>query len=483
MEIPEAIGRAWPHLTTASAVGLSVAASAHAILYKRDVRAAVGWVGLAWLVPFLGAILYWLLGINRISRRAKSLRMVRGGFTSASVVPAASASEVAARCQGAEHLDAIRRLVDGVVTRPLLPGNQVTLLDGGDQAYPSMLDAVERAERSVSLCTYIFDNDRVGRRFVEALGEATRRGVEVRVLIDSVGSRYSTPPIQWRLRRAGVRHALFLRTWAPGRWSFMNLRNHRKILVVDGTVGFAGGMNIRDDFWSEDGGESAHDLHFRLEGPVVGHLQETFAEDWVFTTREVLRGDLWFPTLEPRGDLLCRGIPDGPDEDFESLRYVLLGALSVAQRSVRIVTPYFLPDPALITALRVAALRGVRVEVLLPARSNIPLVQWATMAQMNQIMEAGCHVFLTPPPFDHSKLMVVDGCWSLVGSANWDPRSLRLNFELDVEAFGAGLADTLETWIDRRKRTATPFTLDQWNTRSLPVRLRDGIARLFSPYL
>jgi cardiolipin synthase len=344
-----------------------------------------------------------------------------------------------------------------------------------------MLAAIESARTSVTLSSYIFDNDAAGRSFAAALGRAVSRGVQVRVLIDAMGARYHWPPITGRLRRAGVRVARFLPSMPPARMAFMNLRNHRKLMVVDGRVGFTGGMNIREDFLPGDGAHK--DLHFRLEGPVVGQLQETFAEDWAFTTRERLHGDVWFPPLEARGPVVARGIPDGPDEDFETLRQTLLGALACARRSVRIITPYFLPDSALITALNVAALRGVQVDILLPERSNLPVVQWATDAQLWQVMQPGCSVFLSEPPFDHTKLMVVDGLWSLIGSANWDPRSLRLNFEFDVECYDATLAERLEALIASRLVHARRLTLEELNGRKLPVRLRDGVARLLSPYL
>jgi cardiolipin synthase len=344
-----------------------------------------------------------------------------------------------------------------------------------------MLEAIDAARTSISLCSYIFDNDAAGRRFVEALGRAVERGVQVRVLIDALGARYGWPPITGRLRRAGVRVARFLPTLLPALMPFMNLRNHRKLLVVDGRVGFTGGMNIREHFLPGHG--DAHDLHFRVEGPVVGQLQETFAEDWAFTTKERLRGEAWFPPLEPAGPVFARGIPDGPDEDFETLRLTLLGALACARTSVRIITPYFLPDSALVTALNVAALRGVRVDVVLPERLNLPVVQWAATAQLWQVMRPQCRVFLTAPPFDHTKLMVVDGAWCLVGSANWDPRSLRLNFEFDVECYDPELAARLDVLIDERLARARRITLEEVNGRSLPIRLRDGVARLLSPYL
>jgi cardiolipin synthase len=212
-------------------------------------------------------------------------------------------------------------------------------------------------------------------------------------------------------------------------------------------------------------------------------LQEAFANDWLFTTGEALRGDLWFPDLEHAGQVLARGISDGPDEDFEQLRWTILGALSIARRSVRIVTPYFLPDPALVSALNLAALRGVHVEILLPSKCNLPLVEWASRALWWQVLEHGCRLWLTPPPFDHSKLMIVDDGWVLLGSANWDARSLRLNFEYNLECYDADLARRLEKLIDAKRANAHAVTLEEVDQRSMPARLRDGLARLLTPYL
>ncbi|WP_224363517.1 cardiolipin synthase [Hyalangium versicolor] len=483
MDVLQRVREVGPHVVAVLTVLVSVLASGHAVLRKRDVRAAVSWVGLIWLVPVLGAVLYLLLGINRIRRRARSLtsRQKHGRFQPAPSMVPLTAQALAEALPSGAHLASLARVVDAVVHRPLLPGNRVTVLESRTNAYPAMLEAIASARVSLSLCSYIFDNDMAGRRFVEALSEAVKRGVEVRVLVDALGSRYTWPPITRRLRRAGVRAARFLPTLMPKRLPFMNLRNHRKVMVVDGRVGFTGGMNIRAHFLP--GEDAARDLHFRLEGPVVGHLQETFAEDWAFTTGERLSGEAWFPPLGPAGPVMARGIPDGPDEDFENVRWTLLGALASARDSVRIITPYFLPDQGLITALNVAALRGVRVDLLLPERGNLPFVQWASMAQLWQVMKPGCRVFLTAPPFDHAKLMVVDGMWSLIGSANWDPRSLRLNFEFDVECYDAELARRLETVVDERLSRARPLTLEEVERRSLPIRLRDGLARLLSPYL
>ena len=458
---------------------VALAASGHVVLHKRDVRAALGWIAFVWLAPVVGAAAYFVFGVNRIRRRAQALRLpeVRARLPD-DLRPPKPTLPPAAR-----HLAPLLALGDGIVRRPLVAGNAVTLLAGGETAYPAMLAAIAAAERSVTFCTFIFDPGKAGDAFVEALGRAHERGVKVRVLIDAVGVRYRWPPMHRLLRKVGVTTELFLPRLTPAWLPFVNLRNHRKVLVVDGVVGFTGGMNVRDDFLPRDGRAPFMDLHARVEGPAVAHLQEAFAEDWLFTTGEPLEGGAFFPRLGTAGAVLARGVPDGPDEDFEAVRWLLLGALATARERVRIVTPYFLPDAGLITAIDVAVMRGVEVDVVLPERGNLPLVQWAQTAQLWQVLERGCRVWLTPPPFDHTKLMVVDGAWSLLGSANWDPRSLRLNFELEVECFDADLAQRMEALATERIARARQVTLADVDARSLPVKLRDGFARLFSPYL
>jgi cardiolipin synthase A/B len=469
----------WTVAFAALTVTIALVASGHAVLNKRDVRAALGWIAFIWLAPVVGALGYAILGVNRIRRRAVALRLpdVRARLPDDLRPPAPALPPEA------EHLRSLVALGDAVVRRPLVAGNAVTPLAGGERAYAEMCAAIDAATRSVTLSTFIFDPGRAGDAFIDALARAHARGAKVRVLIDAVGARYRWPPVRRRLRKLGVAAAHFLPRLSPAWLPFVNLRNHRKILVVDGRVGFTGGMNIRDDFLPARGRPAFMDLHARVEGPVVGHLQGAFAEDWLFTTGEPLEGGAFFPPQRAAGDVLARGITDGPDEDFETLRWLLLGALATARERVSIVTPYFLPDAALVTALDVAVMRGVQVDVVLPERGNLPLVQWAQTAQLWQVLVRGCRVWLTPPPFDHTKLMVVDGVWSLLGSANWDPRSLRLNFELDVECFDAGLAAGLEALAEERIARSRRVLLADVDARSLAVKLRDGVARLFSPYL
>jgi len=472
----------WPHLVAVFSFLAALLASIHALLHKRDSRAAALWLGFIWLLPALGPILYIALGINRIRRIGQSLR-ARRGPNSAAPRPIPDDMGEPHRLE-AGHLRMLAQLVDRVTTQPLAGGNAIAPLVNGDEAFPAMLAAIAEAKTSVSLASYIFDNDRSGLQFVEALQRAVARGVAVRVLVDDAGARYSWPSIVGKLRRAQVPVERFLPTLKPWRLTTMNLHNHRKLLIVDGRLGFTGGINIRaGNVLADQPRHPVQDLHFQLQGPIVLQLQEAFANDWEFCAGEVLAGEDWFPPLPEAGNLVARVITDGPDADFEKARWTLLGALACAQSSVQILTPYFLPDPALITALNLAALRGVRVDIILPEKNNLPFVHWASRALWWQVLERGCRIWLTPPPFDHSKLMIVDGHWVFLGSANWDPRSLRLNFELNVECYGCAFARPMEAIVQTKLRGAREVTLAEVDRRPQLVRLRDNLARLFTPYL
>ncbi len=462
---------------------LSIVASAHAILTKRDPRAAVSWVALLWLVPLVGVILYLLLGINRIERRASALGRPYVAYQEP--VLAVSPGELGEVLgPDREHFDVLATAVDRVSDHPLVSGNSIVPLPGGERAYPEMLRAIEGAERSVTLSTYIFGNDVVGRQFMRALRGAVDRGAAVRVLIDSAGERYSWPSAVGALRRLRVPVSRFYPGILPRQILGLNLRNHRKLLVVDGRVGFTGGMNLRAHHLADSGHRRAtQDLHFRIDGPVVRQLQDVFAEDWTFCTGEYLDGPAFFPVLAAHGNLIARGVPSGPDETLGKLHWTLHAAIHAAHRSIRIMTPYFLPDPTLTSALNLAVLRGVSVDIILPARNNLPFVQWAMMAQLWQVMDRGCRVWLSPPPFDHTKLMLVDDVWTFLGSMNWDPRSLRLNFEFNCECYGPDLVYTLESFFQARRERAREITLAELDRRNIVVKLRDGLARLFMPYL
>ena len=471
----------WQPIAAALVFGLAVAATLHVVLRKRDVRAAIGWVGLIWLVPILGVALYLLFGLNRIRRRAMELQRERRRVLAASSVweqPEWLSVTVRPRHAG------LARVAEKVSGRALLGGNRIEPLLNGDEAYPAMLDSIRGATKSISLCTYIFADDKIGKRFTDALADAVRRGVEVRVLIDDVGVRYGFPPAHWALRRAGIQVALFLPILSKSLLAFFNLRNHRKLMVVDGTIAYAGGLNIRANNILADAPRGpVRDIHFRIEGPLVRQLQDAFAEDWAFVTKELLEGPTWYATATRRGAIAARVITAGPDLDFETMRTVLLGAISSARESIRLMTPYFVPDQGLISALNVAALRGVSVEIVLPSRGNISIAQWASHALLWQVLKPGCRVFLTPPPFNHAKLFVIDRTWALFGTTNWDARSLRLNFELDVECYDQAFAARIHDMIGERIAEGREYTLADADGRPFLKRVRDGLARLLTPYL
>lgn len=462
---------------------LSLFTSIHAILHKRDPRAAVSWTGLIWLVPIGGALFYGAFGVNRIARRAGKLRRRRKAVELTKPSMVCTDQELrAALTPTHEHLASIAQVGNKLSGHTLLEGNTVQMLVNGEQAYPAMLEAIRQAKRSVALEAYIFEADPVGRQFIEALVEARKRGCSVRVLIDYVGSHGA---VATELSRGDVNVGVFLPPRIlPLRNRYMNLRNHRKILVCDGVVGFTGGMNIRQSHLVQTPGRHhEQDTHFRMEGPACSHLVDAFADDWAFTTGELLLGPEWVTPDEDKGKVNARGIAFDPGENLDSLRLLIGAGIAAARTSIRIVTPYFIPEQPVIAALNVAALRGVQVDILIPGKNDSHVVGWAITAMLWQVLINGCRVWLTKEPFDHSKLLVVDDAWVFFGSANMDTRSMRLNFEFNVESYDRDLAGVVSKHIEGKLQGAHRVTLEEVDGRPLPIKLRDGIARLFSPYL
>lgn len=471
-------GLAWA--ATLFSLAAALAAAGHAVIYKRDPRSAILWVLLIALLPIGGSLLYLLFGINRYQRRARRLYPSEGRAS-----PMADCLEIPDTLPQA--FAGLPDLVGRATGQPLTAGNRIEPLVDGEQAYPAMLAAIESARHSVALASYIFDGQGIGAHFVEALRQAHARGVRVRVLIDDVSARWVRPSAYRLLKRSGLAVASFNPTLIPARLHAAHLRNHRKLLVIDGETGFTGGMNIFSPYWRPDApAQARHDLHFRLQGPVVAHLQQCFTEDWCDTTGERLDARFWAEPLaqatEP-GSSWARGIEAGPDETLDRIRWTFMGALSTARHTVRIWTPYFVPDQPMIAALSTAALRGVHIDVLTPANGDHPSVQWAARAHYWQVMEHGVRIFERPGPFDHTKLMLVDGGLCCLGSANWDARSLRLNFEFNVEEYDDVLSTRLEALFDATRDRSTLVTPAAVRARPLAAQLRDGVARLFTPVL
>lgn len=478
----------WPHIVLGISLIVGPIAAIHATMTKDEVRAALGWVGVILLSPIIGALVYAIAGVNRMRRSSVSLQ--REGMTDLELYHLsqydATPSEAEAAC--GKNFVAMKRLGDFVSRTNLTSGNDIELLQSGDMAYPAMLKAIADAKRSILLETYIFDNDQIGKQFAEALGAAVQRGVEVRVLVDAVGARYSTPSIVGLLRAKNVRVAVFNGNIIMGlRLPYANLRTHRKILIIDGSVAFTGGMNIRESFMTQYAkGQATQDTHFRLTGPVVTDLFHVSSEDWRFTTDEFLVGDAWAVTLpdcSPGEGLMIRAVPSGPDKSLETNHKMMMGAFSVAQHHIRIMSPYLLPDRELITSLVTAARRGVIVDIVVPAQNNLVMVDMASTAQFDQMLKDGCRIWRAKGAFNHSKLMSVDDVWAYVGSSNIDPRSLRLNFEIDLEIFDTATAQEISRRIDKHVATGEQVKLEDLKKRPFYRRLADRIVWLGSPYL
>lgn len=458
-------------------VGLTTAA--HATVYKRSPRAAMGWVAVSLTLPFLGSLLYFFFGINRLQHRARRLRARGPG---AGDLPWYPDDLSLASTDVPTELVELARVSQAVTGWPLVTGNRVEILHNGEQAYPPMLDAIENAGHRVFLATYIFESNQTGHCFVKALVKARQRGVDVRVMIDGVGEIHIRSDISRRLRILGVPTVRFLppRLLPPA--IHINLRNHRKILVIDGEIAFTGGMNIGDRHMMQDPKTlRVADVHCRLTGPVVTQIERTFLDDWAFVCNQKADAVTRFP--RPVGEAACRVIVDGPDDFINRLVTVLAGAVSSAHRTVRIMNPYFLPPCELLGALQGAALRGVRVIVVLPAVSDSFVVHWATRHMLWEMLQWGVEIYYQPAPFVHSKLFVVDERYTQLGSSNLDPRSLRLNFELNVEIFDDRVASELARHIDSVVERSRRVSLEEVDGRPFLRRLADGAAWLFTPYL
>ena len=456
----------------------------HALLFKRDSRSALGWVAVCLFFPLMGPLLYLLFGINRVRTRARKLDQ-RWPFR---VQPAPEQTTDTTRAVvSSNQLPAdffhFVQVSESLATFPLVGGNRIDVLHNGEAAYPAMLDAIENAHQSVYLATYILYADGIGLKFIDALTRAMRRGVDVRVLIDGIGELYSVPRAGTVLKKNKVPVARFIPPKLFPPTLHINLRNHRKVLIVDGRTGFTGGMNIGDRHLVAKQGQRNPivDVHFRLSGAVVKQIEKCFLDDWFYCT-----GVLSVPVSEAElnpGNAICRTLVDGPNEDLDTLATILMGAVSAARQSIAIMTPYFLPSRELIAAFKSAALRGVKIRILLPAQNNLPFVQWASTNMLWELLKWGIRIYYQPPPFVHTKLFLADEIYALVGSANIDARSLRLNFELMIEILDRPSVQALCTHFGSSLAVSREISFEDVEQRPLLIKTRDALAWLFSPYL
>lgn len=455
---------------------IAVPVLVHIVLTRQD-AAAPAWILVVLGSPFIGAFLYFILGINRVVRRARKLRGRRPR-----ALPQLETHPMPFPGLPTAQQKQLFQYAKSVHAAPFVGGNDITPLIDGDMAYPDMLASIAAAAESIWLSVYIFKQDDIGARFIAALTDAHRRGVKVTVLVDEIGMSAARRAADRKLAQAGIATARFI----PQTFRFLpliNLRNHRKIMIVDRRIGYIGGMNICRNY-KETSLAPVRDLHFRVTGPAIVQLMRIFEEDWRFATGESVElTEPQFDEASTTKPMYARVIADGPDNAYQRTLWIILGALAVSQKSVRILTPYFLPNDILRRALEVCALRGVTVEVVIPGKTDILVVDYAMAAHFEDLLEHGIRLYYGRPPFDHSKLMIVDEVWILVGSSNWDQRSLRLNFEANLEAYDADLAGGLERHFAEKRDAARPLLLDEIKAWSWPRRLRNNLAGLFAPYL
>lgn len=483
--IQQSISSIWPILLVIIHFAVAMPAAIHAIMTKTQVQSAVGWTGIILLSPYLGSALYFCLGINRISRRWSKISQTN--YERATEYFKSHPS----RYLKQSSFDT--RLADKISPFPMLDGNSISILHGGATAYPAMLDAIKNANTTITLQSYIFDSGKIGDQFISALSAAKDRGVDVRVLIDGVGAAYSKTSVIKQLKSLGITSALFMDKFYGITLPYANLRNHRKVLIIDGKIAFTGGMNIRDQFALDvNAKDFALDTHFRVSGPVVPHFMALFAQDWDFATREGLAHKYWQNgiaytpdnTIEPlQSQASMRLIPSEPHENGHINLLVISDAITRAQKRVIIQSPYFVPPLEITGALRLAGLRGVEVDVILPGQSNLFFVDCAAKAQLNPLLQSGCRLWYSAPPFDHSKLMIIDDTYAYVGSTNMDTRSLRLNFELDLEVYDQTLVSQIAASMKNKINTSQAITHALIEAQPFWRRLFNRIIWLGSPYL
>ena len=439
------------------------------VLQKREPIATLSWLLSLALLPLVGLVIYHFFGPQRIRRqRLKRLR-------SRARLDARTAPEL---CD--DDCSGLMRLAQASSSYPPTSAECVQLLVDGSATYESLLQAIAGARRHVHLEYYIFDADRTGTRIRDALIERAAAGVEVRLLMDAVGSAYTYESFLAPLRAAGAEVAFFhrfrvRRLWRPK----LNLRSHRKIVVVDGRIGFTGGINISDEQDESLRADAFHDLHLRMEGEAVRWLQLAFMEDWVYANAHTPKSTGLWPDLVA-GPIRAQVLPAGPDSPWETIHRTMLSAIYGAQQCVWLSTPYFVPGEAARIALTSAALRGVDVRVVVPARSDSRLVTAAARSYFDELQSAGARVYEFPRML-HTKALLVDERIAILGSSNFDNRSFRLNFELCVLFEDAGVAADLRRImtcdLDMAEEVAMPRPL------GLPQRLVEAGARLLSPLL
>jgi len=449
------------------------------LVRKKEASSTAAWILLLLFVPLVGVVLFWFLGRDRVRIPARRKHRATVEVRERMRVPEGMLVHTALDTlleKFPEPRRGVMRLASLVGRIGIARGNKIDVLVGAPATYDAIIEAIDRATDHVHAEFFILRADASGRRFRDALVRAAERGVRVRVLYDGFGSvgagRLLAP-----LRAAGGRSASFLPLDPIRRaWTF-NLRNHRKLVVIDGAVGFTGGINVGDEFlgW--------RDLFLRIAGPAVWKMQAIFVEDWSFAEGFELVDPAFSPAVQPQGDSVAQIVASGPDSTNENIHRLYFAAIASARERVWITTPYFVPDRAILMAIETAALRGVDVQLVLPRQNNHRLTGQAGRSFYDELLGAGVRIHEYLPSMLHTKTLIVDGDFATVGTANLDTRSFRLNFELIAVVYDKVVVDALERIFAIDRAQTEEVTLARWRQRPVTQRLMEGLGRLFAPLL
>jgi len=449
---------------------------------KRHSVSSVAWILVILTVPILGGVLFLLFGVNRVERRAEGKR--RATNTIHGLLPELHPYTHAVSSNDRPQQQHIMKLANRLGRlRPLL-GNRIEVLNDTNRTFGLILEAVRDARQTIHLEYYIWQPDETGIQLRDLLIKKAKDGVEVRFLYDGVGSWWLGRRFLQPMRDAGIHIAEFL----PGsslyeRWS-LNLRNHRKIVVVDGQAGFTGGMNIGDEYLGRNPSFGFwRDTHLKITGPCVLQLQSIFVEDWFYATGEELTAREIFPPPEQEGNVIAQVIAGEPKGTHDVFYTLMFAGITSAEHRISITTSYFVPPVALEVALETAALSGVDVRLLVPRHSAHRWTVWAARSYYRSLLEAGVKIFEYTHGQLHTKSLVVDDNWSLVGTPNFDSRSLELNFEVAVSAYDQRIADVLEHQFEEDLQHAERITLEDWKQRPRRTELLQNFCRLFAPVM
>jgi len=472
-------------LTAGFYIALLTATIVHILMHKEDAKSSIGWIAVILLSPLIGTALYVFLGINRVKRRCVRLRKKND-----SAYAKYSAEQIKSAFKNPLANENFKQFADfgyNVYPQNFVFGNSIVPLQNGVEAYPEMIKAIQDAKQEVLILSYIFDYDSETGEFFKAFKKAIKNGASIKVLVDGIGTlKFFRHSIEKRFSQIkGLEYGIFLPPFIPVTMPFVNLRNHRKIMIIDGETAFFGGMNLsKDNVLVNDLKKGVLDTTFKIKGPVIRQMSEVFEDDWEFATGKKFQSasksgnfrDIEF------GDIPARVIPDGPHNKNGIIELLALGAINTAVKKILILTPYFLPENNILTALEMASMKGVDVEIVIPDKTDHALITWATEPNFLRLIENGIKIYRTPPPFDHSKIFIADGEWVFIGSANWDVRSFKLHFESNMEILSKTLAEELTAIIGAKKEKAKLTTARECIDMPLLKRLRNNACRLLTPY-